>query len=520
MVVAACTPRTHEPLFRDTLREGGINQYFFDMANIREHCSWVHSKQKEEATQKAKDIVRMSVARTIGLEPLQEFELPVNKTALVVGGGVAGMTSALGLANQGFEVHLVEKEKELGGMARRIRTTLEGLDVQAYLSDLIRQVYQHPLVHVSHEATITDVSGLRGQLRHHGGVGGPGQDDPPRRRHPRHRGRRVPAHRVPLRRGRAGADPARAGGADRRGTTKGSPSARSLVMIQCVGCRQEGRNYCARVCCSQAVKNALELKAAAARRWTSTSSSGTCGPTASRRTTTARRPTRASASSAGSRTASPRWRPAKDEEGKPVLRVTVPDPILGQRLALDADLVVLSAAVVPSAGSPEVARLFKVPVNPDGFFQEAHVKLRPVDFAADGVFLCGASHYPKHLSEAISQAYGAAGRAVTLLSQDTVTASGSVCEVEEDDCVVLRGVHHGLHLRRDRLARDAGGQEGRGQPRPLQGGRPLLRQVPDRRHRPEALHRRGGLQPDRRGAGGVVELDERDRLATSKEVGA
>ncbi len=119
VVVAACTPRTHEPLFRDTLREGGINQYFFDMANIREHCSWVHSKQKEEATQKAKDIIRMSVARTVGLEPLEEFELPVNKAALVVGGGVAGMTSALSLANQGFEVHLVEKEEELGGMARR-----------------------------------------------------------------------------------------------------------------------------------------------------------------------------------------------------------------------------------------------------------------------------------------------------------------------------------------------------------------------------------------------------------------
>jgi heterodisulfide reductase subunit A len=164
VVVAACTPRTHEPLFRDTLREGGINQYFFDMANIREHCSWVHSKQKEEATAKAKDIVRMSVARTANLEPLQEFDLPVNKTGLVVGGGLAGMTSALALANQGFEVHLVEKEKGLGGMARRIHYTLEGLDVQAYLADLIRKVYQHPLIHVAHEATITDVSGYVGNF--------------------------------------------------------------------------------------------------------------------------------------------------------------------------------------------------------------------------------------------------------------------------------------------------------------------------------------------------------------------
>ena len=144
VVVAACTPRTHEPLFRDTLREAGINQYFFDMANIREHCSWVHSREKEKATQKAKDIVRMSVARACHLEPLQEFTLPVNKKALVVGGGLAGMTSALSIANQGHEVYLVEKDADLGGMTRRIHYTLEGLDVQAYLKDVVRKVYQHP----------------------------------------------------------------------------------------------------------------------------------------------------------------------------------------------------------------------------------------------------------------------------------------------------------------------------------------------------------------------------------------
>ncbi|HSG47602.1 MAG TPA: NAD(P)-binding protein, partial [Longimicrobiales bacterium] len=164
VVVAACTPRTHEPLFRDTLREGGINQYFFDMANIREHCSWVHSKQKEEATAKAKDIIRMSVARTIGLEPRGVFELPVNKAALVVGGGVAGMTASLALADQGFQVHLVEREEELGGMARRLRKTLEGVDVQAYLKELVRKVYAHPLIHVSHGATITDAAGYVGNF--------------------------------------------------------------------------------------------------------------------------------------------------------------------------------------------------------------------------------------------------------------------------------------------------------------------------------------------------------------------
>jgi heterodisulfide reductase subunit A len=432
VVVAACTPRTHEPLFRDTLREGGINQYFFEMANIREHCSWVHSKEKEEATKKAKDIVRMSVARTIHLEPLEEFDLPVDKACLVVGGGVAGMTSALALANQGFEVHLVEKDTELGGMARRIFYTVEGLDVQAYLSDLIRKVYHHPQVHVFQEATITDVSGYVGNFTtmvksegrikeiHHGAAilatGAEeykpteyfyGEDD------------RV-LTQLEL---------------EERITKKDERvmNSSSLVMIQCVGCREKDRNYCARICCNVAIKNALKLKE-------------TCPEMdiyflfRDMRTYGFAEDYYRKASEKNVNFV--RWEPddkpqveRATAEGKPVLRITVTDPVLGQRLALDADLLVLSAAVVPSQGSREIARLFKVPLSPDGFFQEAHVKLRPVDFAAEGVFLCGAAHYPKHISETIAQAYGAAGRAVTLLSQDSVTASGAVCEVNEDDCV-------------------------------------------------------------------------------------
>ncbi len=433
VVVAACTPRTHEPLFRDTLREGGINQYFFDMANIREHCSWVHSKQKEEATQKAKDIIRMSVARTVGLEPLQEFELPMNKAALVVGGGVAGMNSALGLANQGFEVHLVEREKELGGMARRIQTTLEGVDVQAYLKDLVRKVYQHPLIQVSHGATITDASGFvgsfvttveaEGQTKtiHHGAtILATGAEEYKPTEYLYGEDDRV-CTQLELEERIARGD-------------EELEKARSLVMIQCVGCRQEGRDYCSRICCSQAIKNALSLKAQ--------------NPEMDidilyrdMRTYGFKEDYYREAAEKGVRfvrwepEGQPEVEPATDEGGKPVLRVSVPDAILGQRLALDADIVALSAAVVPSPGNPEVARLFKVPANPDGFFQEAHVKLRPVDFGADGVFMCGANHYPKHLSEAVSQAYGAAGRAVTLLSHETVTASGSVCEVEESACI-------------------------------------------------------------------------------------
>ena len=437
VVVAACTPRTHEPLFRDTLREGGINPYFFEMANIREHCSWVHSKEKDIATQKAKDIVRMSVARAARLEPLQEFQLPVDKRALVIGGGVAGMTGALNLANQGFEVFLLEKDAELGGMARRIHHTLEGLDVQLYLNDLIRKVYQHPSLHVTTDAKITDVSGYVGNFTttvksasmtkeiHHGvamiATGAEeykpveylyGEDD-----------RVMTSLELEER---------IAEGDEEIG------NAESLVMIQCVGCRNEERNYCARICCSHSIKNALKLKE-------KNPEMDIYVLFRDMRTYGFKEDYYRDAASKGVKFVryepedKPEVKAGKAEDGRSVLKVTVTDLVLGKKLEIDADLVTLAAAVIPSATNNEVSRFFKLPLNPDGFFQEAHVKLRPVDFAADGVFLCGMAHYPKHLSEAISQAYGAAGRAVTVLSKDWVTASGSVSEVDEKECVSCGG---------------------------------------------------------------------------------
>lgn len=428
VVLAACTPRTHEPLFRDTCREAGINQYFFEMANIREHCSWVHSKEKEHATQKAKDIVRMSVARAAHLEPLQEFQLPVNKTALVVGGGLAGMTSALNMAEQGFEVHLIERDSDLGGMARRIHTTLEGMDVQAHLNQLIKKVYRHPRVRVATDSCIVDVAGYVGNFVTTVKTEG--------------RLREIPHGIAILATGAQEHQPTEyLYGSDQRVLTslelegeiqqqsERVLGARSLVMIQCVGCRQLDRNYCSRVCCGQSIKNALKLKA--------------LNPALE--VSILFRDIR----SYGFK--EDYYREAANQdvkfirfvpEAKPLvtdagggLKVTVPDPVLGQMLELEADLVVLAAAVVPNESGRELARLFKASLNPDGFFQEAHVKLRPVDFAADGVFLCGTAQYPKHISETISQAYGAAGRAITILSGDSVTASGAVCDVNEHDCV-------------------------------------------------------------------------------------
>ncbi|MCM2251354.1 MAG: FAD-dependent oxidoreductase, partial [Ramlibacter sp.] len=428
VVVAACTPRTHEPLFRDTLREAGINQYFFDMANIREHCSWVHSKEHADATKKAKDIVRMSVARASLLEPLDEFALPVNKAALVVGGGVAGMTSALTLAEQGFQTYLIEKASDLGGMARRIHYTVEGLDVQAWLKDLMKRTYRHQQIRVITDATITEVSGYVGnfvtkvkskgrvqEIKHGAAIIATGADEYKPTEYLYGQDARVMTQLELEGKIAAGDDQVRA--------------ARSVVMIQCVGCRQQDRNYCSRVCCSGAMKNALKLKAA---------NKDVDIHVLFRDMRTYGFNEDYYREAAGQDVKfiryEPQDKPVVQAEGG-VLKVSASDPILGKRLELEADAVVLAAAVIPSAGSEDTARLFKVPLSPDGFFQEAHVKLRPVDFAAEGVYLCGTAQYPKHLSEVIGQAYGAAGRALTLLTHDTVVASGSVCGIDEDRCV-------------------------------------------------------------------------------------
>jgi heterodisulfide reductase subunit A len=432
VVVAACSPRTLEPLFRDTLREAGINQYYFEMANIREHCSWVHSREKEDATDKAKDITRMSIARACHLEPLQEIDLPVNRAALVVGGGIAGMTCALSIANQGHAVYLLEKGTDLGGTARRIHYTLDGMDVQAYLRDLVRKVYQHPLVDVYTEAIITEATGYVGnfvtkvksdigftEIKHGAAVIAVGADEYKPTEYLYGEDDRVLTQ---LELGEQIAS-----GEERL------INAQSLVMIQCVGCRQADRDYCARVCCSHAIKNALKLKelnplmdiTILFRDIRTYGFSEDYYREASNKDVKFIR-------------FEPDDKPrveAVEEEGRPVLRITLPDYILGRKLAIDADYLALAAAVIPAAGNREISQFFKVAIGPDGFFKEAHVKLRPVEFGADGVYLCGLAHYPKHIPEAINQAYGAASRALTLLSHDIVTVSGSVCEVKDNDCV-------------------------------------------------------------------------------------
>jgi len=433
VVIAACSPRTLEPLFRETLREAGINQYYFEMGNIREHNSWVHSKEKEDALDKAKDIIRMSVARAAHLAPLKEFDLLVNKEALVVGGGIAGMTCALSIANQGHEVHLLEKESNLGGMALKIHETLEGLDVQAYLRDLIKKVYEHPSIHVYTDATIMDAAGYVGnfttrvksergirEIKHGAAVIATGANVYKPTEYLYGTDDRVMTHLELEERIYQGDEKIK--------------NAKNLVMIQCVGCRNEDRNYCSRICCGESIKNALKLKELNPKMdiYILFRDIRTYGYREDYYREAANREVKFIRYEPQDK---PLVEAGESQEGQPILKVTATDYVLGNKLEIEADFVALAAAIVPAAGSKETAQQFKVSLGQDGFFQEAHVKLRPVEFAADGVYLCGMAHYPKHITETINQAYGAAGRVLTLLSHDTVVASGSVCEVNEKKCM-------------------------------------------------------------------------------------
>jgi len=429
LVVASCTPRTHQPLFRETLRSAGINKYLFEMANIREHCSWVHMREPEKATRKAKHLVRMAVEKARRLEPLEEGESAVVPRGLVMGGGVAGMNATLSLAGAGFPVYLVEKEEELGGLARNIRFNAAGGDVRAYLEDLIRRVEGEELITVLKGHRVKDISGFVGQFKtlvedkqgretllEHGAVivaTGGGQYQPSEYLY----------------------------GSDVRVLTQWEleerlaeedPSLRELkrvVMIQCVGSRDEERPYCSKVCCTEAVKNALALKR--------------LSPSADVyllyrdiRTYGLREDLYREAREAGvvfARFADGEQPEVLERRGN--LRVKVKDADLGgEPVGLEPDLVILSTGITANPDNAYLAPLLKVPCNAEGFFLEAHMKLRPVDFATDGVFLCGLAHAPKSIEESVTQALAAAARAESVLCRDKVVAEGVVAVVDEERC--------------------------------------------------------------------------------------
>ena len=426
IVVAACTPKTHEGIFMDTLEACGINKYLFEMANIRNQDSWVHSDDPEKASGKAKHLVKMAVARAATLHPLHEKKIPVVRRALVIGGGVAGMNAALGLADQGFPVVLVEKEEKLGGMANRLTATIEGADVGTYLEELIRKVTSHSQIQVLTRSLIVGFSGFKGNFTTEVLVG-PGMYE-----------RKIDHGVVVLATGATEYSPKEfLYGQNENVVTqvelakrlkeKGAEDLSQVVMIQCVGSRNDENPNCSRICCQSAIKNALHIKKLQpdAQIFILYRDIRTYGFLEEYYTEARKQGILFS-----------RYDPedpptvASSEAG---VVVTFKDHILGRSLQVSADLLALSAGMV-AEDTEELASIVKLARTAEGHFMEAHVKLRPVDMATEGIFVCGTAHSPKLLHESISQALAAASRATTFLSQPQLTLSAVTAQVEEDLC--------------------------------------------------------------------------------------
>jgi heterodisulfide reductase subunit A-like polyferredoxin len=427
VIVAACTPRTHEPLFQETMRDAGLNKYLFEMANIRNQCSWVHSKEKNQATRKSKDLVRMAVARAQLIQPLPQPTISVDSKALVIGGGISGMTAALGLADQGYHTYLVEQSGELGGNALMLNETWQGDDISGSLGDMIQRLESHSLIDVYKEASIKDAAGFVGNfettvshdgtdttLKHGAVVVAVGSEEFKPTEYLYGDDNRVLSHLE--------FDAAFKAGDDR------IKKAGSAVFIQCVGSREPERPYCSKVCCTHSMKSALELKE--------------INPDMDVfvlyrdiRTYGQREALYRKAREKG--VIFVRYdlehKPKVQKEGDQ-LAVLVRDPILDREIQINPDLVVLASAIVPR-DNETLAQMYKLSLNEDGFFMEAHAKLRPVEFASEGTFLAGLAHYPKPIEESIAQAKAAASRASVVLSKETLSVEGVVSHVNEHYCI-------------------------------------------------------------------------------------
>jgi len=430
VIVASCTPRTHEPLFREVIREAGLNPFLFEMANIRDQCSWVHMDEPEKATQKSKDLIRMAVARAATLKPLYKSALELNHDALVIGGGIAGMTTALCLANQGFKTYLVEREKELGGYVKNIHVPLDGADPQKLIQSLIEQVNNNQLIEVLMDTVVNKTEGFVGNfkttLAYDGGE---------KQRLVEH-GVIIVATGAKEYRG----DDFLLGQTERALTISdleakivNSPGeiakAKDIAMLLCA--RPEGGDYqyCSRVCCTTAIKNAIKIKE--------------INPEANIyimykdiRTYGFKEELYNKARRMGILFL--RYTDEKQPElslSGDKIKVDIFDCVLGGQVSLSPDLLVTATPMVPSEYNEELGSILKVPLTKEHFFHEAHVKLAPNDFASEGIFMCGTAHAPKFIDEAITQAQAAAGRAATVLSKEHLEVGGAVAVVDRDKCV-------------------------------------------------------------------------------------
>jgi heterodisulfide reductase subunit A len=426
VVVAACTPKTHEPLFQETLINAGLNKYLFEMCNIRNQDSWVHKNNPDLATAKAKDLVRMAVSKVALMQPLKEAELEVNQTALVVGGGIAGMSAASTLARQGYETHIVEKSDQLGGQAQNLYKTVTGDNVQQKLTELIDAVEHHDKIHIHLNTELKDVDGFVGNFKSTLAAGD--KEDPL-------------AYGIAVL--ATGASALKSDeysyGRDPRILTSleldrkfmdNDPSLKDLncaVFIQCVGSREPDRPYCSKVCCTHSIDNAIELKKInpAMNVYILYRDIRTYGE-------------REYLYKEARRLGVIFIRYSLEEKPEVALRngdlnIKVTDPILGRPVEISADMLTLATAIIPNKNDV-LAQFYKLPLNDDGFFVEKHAKLGPSEFATDGVFLCGLAHYPKPIDESIVQGRAAASRAITLLARKVIHTSGTVAEIEPMNC--------------------------------------------------------------------------------------
>jgi heterodisulfide reductase subunit A len=429
VVVASCSPRTHEPLFQETIQEAGLNKFLFEMANIRDQCSWVHQQEKEDATKKARDLVRMAVANSRLEQPLSQLARPITKSGLVIGGGVAGMNAALGLAKQGYSAVLVEKEDELGGNARNLHYSERGTDIGAYIDGLVAEVNASDMVSVYAGAEIVKFGGYIGNFETTIKTAAGGEE--------------LVQHGISIiATGAHEAIPTdyEYGKSDRimtqlqfedklSGKEERVTGAGVVAMIQCVGSRNQERPYCSRVCCTEALKNALKLKELSPEAqvfifYRDIRSYGMLEEYYDR----ARRAGVIFIRFVPGTDTEPRVNIERDGIG-----IDFTESFLNEAMSIKADYLVLSSATEPNPNE-KLSAMMKVPQTAEGFFLEAHAKLRPVDFASDGIYLCGMAHSPMRMNEAISQAAAAVSRACTVLSQDTITIGGIISVVDPEKC--------------------------------------------------------------------------------------
>jgi len=430
VVVASCSPRTHLSLFQDNLRKVGLNKYLVDMANIRDQDSWVHQREPEQATQKAKDLVSMAVARATMLKPLHELPSPVKQRALVVGGGLGGLVAALTIAKAGYQVYMPEIQSRFAGsLADKMRQTLEGFPYRPYLEEVAYQVEAHPNIHWWPDTKITRFAGSVGNFQCHlesphkkweveiGAVviATGGREYSPQE-YLYHESPRV-LTQIQLER-------------FLDDSPNGLSPTPTIVMIQCVGSREPEHPYCSRVCCSEAIKNAITIKKMRpqARIFILYRDIRTYG---------FKEIYYKKARDLGVQFI--RYEPERKPEVTPArdgVMVSVFDQNLKATIKLKAEYLALSAAIRPDPIAQEVASLMKLPIDADGFFLEAHMKLRPLDFGCHGIFLCGLAHSPKFVEESIVQAQGAAARALAVLAQEKMSVGGAVAVVDPEKCAV------------------------------------------------------------------------------------